>query len=204
MGKTHPRAKPATADHAPARVRPLAPRDWPALEALFGERGACAGCWCMFWRAPYGGARWQADKGEPNRRKLEQLVTSGAPAGCLAWQGREAIGWVSVGPRESFAYFERSRALAPLAGEGVWSVTCFFVPARWRGRGVAGALLEGAIAVARRGGAARIEGYPAAVQRGAALPAAFAWTGVPALFERAGFTPRRHPRSGRTIYQLTL
>ena len=32
------------------RVRPLTPKLWPALEDLFGERGACNGCWCMYWR----------------------------------------------------------------------------------------------------------------------------------------------------------
>jgi hypothetical protein len=32
------------------RIRFLTPGLWPALEDLFGERGACNGCWCMYWR----------------------------------------------------------------------------------------------------------------------------------------------------------
>ena len=31
-------------------IRPLTPDLWPALEDLFGETGACNGCWCMYWR----------------------------------------------------------------------------------------------------------------------------------------------------------
>lgn len=29
---------------------PLTPKRWPDVEKLFGARGACGGCWCMFWR----------------------------------------------------------------------------------------------------------------------------------------------------------
>ena len=32
------------------KIRPLTPNLWPALEDLFGENGACNGCWCMYWR----------------------------------------------------------------------------------------------------------------------------------------------------------
>jgi hypothetical protein len=31
-------------------IRSLTPDQWPALMDLFGEHGACSGCWCMYWR----------------------------------------------------------------------------------------------------------------------------------------------------------
>jgi len=31
-------------------IRPLTADLWPAFENLFGENGACNGCWCMYWR----------------------------------------------------------------------------------------------------------------------------------------------------------
>jgi hypothetical protein len=31
-------------------ICPLTPDRWPALEDLFGARGAVNGCWCMYWR----------------------------------------------------------------------------------------------------------------------------------------------------------
>jgi hypothetical protein len=32
-------------------IRPLLPELWPALEDLFGAKGACNGCWCMYGRS---------------------------------------------------------------------------------------------------------------------------------------------------------
>jgi GNAT superfamily N-acetyltransferase len=159
----------------------------------------------MLWRAPYGGARFDADKGEPNRRRFERLVKRGEARGCLAWIGEEAVGWVSVGPRDSFPYFERSRALAPLPGERVWCVTCFYVRAGCREQGIASALLGGAVALARREGASRIEGYPIVPKRkDEKVSGAFAWTGLPTLFDAAGFTRAKHPASGRLVCRLEL
>jgi hypothetical protein len=47
---------------------PLTAERWPDLEKLFGERGACGGCWCMAWRLPR--AEWEAGRGEPHKRAL--------------------------------------------------------------------------------------------------------------------------------------
>ncbi len=39
-------------------------------------------------------------------------------------------------------------------------INCFFIHKRWRGKGVAAALLSAAVVFARSRGAGRIEGYP--------------------------------------------
>ena len=31
-------------------IYPATAERWPDLEALLGQHGAYAGCWCMFWR----------------------------------------------------------------------------------------------------------------------------------------------------------
>ena len=56
------------------RFEPLTPARWPDLVRLFGERGACGGCWCMCWRRPR--ARYIAGKGAGNRRAFRDLVRS--------------------------------------------------------------------------------------------------------------------------------
>jgi hypothetical protein len=48
--------------------RPLTAGRWNDLVALFGERGACAGCWCMWWRLPH--AQFVRQKGPANKRAL--------------------------------------------------------------------------------------------------------------------------------------
>src|SRR6516165_9576632 len=55
-------------------VRPLRRNDWPLILKLFGERGACGGCWCMWWRVPRGGKLWQECKGDKNREAFRELL----------------------------------------------------------------------------------------------------------------------------------
>jgi GNAT superfamily N-acetyltransferase len=63
---------------------------------------------------------------------------------------------------------------------------CFVVRPGYRRRGVARALLEGAIEYARSRGAVAIEGYPADTA-GARISSAFAYVGTTSMFEGAGF-----------------
>jgi len=56
--------------------RPLTACRWNDLVALFGGRGACAGCWCMWWRLLH--AQFVRQKGPGNKRALHKIVDSGA------------------------------------------------------------------------------------------------------------------------------
>ena len=183
-------------------TRPLTRDDWPVIEALFGANGACGGCWCMWWRVPMGGKAWDAAKGAPNRVAFRGLVESGRASGVLAFDGERAVGWCAVGPRADFPRLDRSKALARAWSADTWSINCLYVPARERGRGVATALVEAAVALASERGAREIEAYPHVVAPGSRQAGAFVWTGVPALYERLGFVaPRPAPR-GRVLYLL--
>lgn len=185
------------------RTRALARSDWPHVEALFGERGACAGCWCMWWRAQ-GGKAWETGKGEPNRRAFKALVEGGLASGVLAFVDREAVGWCAIGPRADFPRLDRSRRLQREWGDRTWSLNCLYVPARWRGKGLAKALVAAAIEHARAHGASEIEAYPQSVRPGERQAAAFVWTGVPKLFEPHGFRRVTGPDRGRALYVLPL
>ena len=59
------------------RLRPLTAKDWPVIEALFGERGACAGCWCMWWHLPHGGKLWKEMRGPRNKTAFKKRVLGG-------------------------------------------------------------------------------------------------------------------------------
>ena len=151
----------------------------------------------MAWRLTR--KAWELGRGAKNRRALKRLVESGRASGVLAVAGGRAVAWCSAGPRADFVALETKRSLATDWDESTWSVTCFFVDKTWRRRGLGERLLRAAAALARERGATRIEGYPAALPKdGGDLPAAFAWTGLPQVFERAGFTalaktPGKHP-----------
>lgn len=163
---------------------PLTRDRWEDFVSLFGERGACGGCWCMWWRLEK--KAFDAGKGEGNRRAMKRIVDSGESPGILAYAAGVPVGWCAVAPRDRYPRLARSRILAPLDDLPVWSVPCFFVAKPWRRRGVTVALLGAAVRFARSRGAKRLEGYPVAPRRGE-IPAAFAYTGLPSAFERAGF-----------------
>lgn len=184
-------------------VRPLTKRDWPVIEQLFGDKGACGGCWCMVWRLR-SGKEWETNKGEPNRRAFRKLVEAGAAHGVLAFVGDECVGWCNIGPKSDYKRLRDSRVLRTDTADDPWSVTCFYVPAKWRGKGVGGKLLAGAIELARVKKARVLEGYPVPQKSASAIPAAFAWTGVKPLFTKARFTALKRAAGSRPVYVKRL
>lgn len=186
------------------KTRQIRSTHWTLIEQLFGKNGACGGCWCMYWRVPSTGKYWHDHKGAKNRRAFKALIESGEATGVLAFRGKTPIGWCSVGPRADFAYFSRARKIPPPVSENTWSVTCFYVARDARHSGVAAALLDAAIALARKKRAAYVEGYPVDVSaKGKRETEAFIYTGVPSLFENAGFV-RTADAGARAVYGLEL
>lgn len=176
---------------APLRFHPLTPDRLPDLEALFGPRGACAGCWCMFWKQTR--PEYEKGRGAPNRDAMRRQVRAGVVPGILAYDAEGPVGWCAVEPRAAFPRLARSRTLAPLDDAPVWSVPCFFVARRARGTGVTAALLGAAAAHARRSGATILEGYP--VEPRGEIADAWLYTGLASTFLRSGFeeVARRSP-----------
>jgi GNAT superfamily N-acetyltransferase len=170
-------------------VRAVRRCDGPAIEALFGPKGAVGGCWCMYWRREKGGKSWDAVKGEPNRVAFMSALCNGDVTGVLAMSEGKPVGWCSIGPKTAFPRFARSRVLYRQTPSGAWSLNCFFILPSWRRKGVTAALIDGAIELARNGGASEIEAYPSKAQKPGSLAPAFAWTGVEPMFAKAGFKP---------------
>jgi GNAT superfamily N-acetyltransferase len=145
------------------KVQPVTAARWPDLVDLFERRGPrggtrnvpAYGCWCMYWRDRSLG------HGTPKKRALGALARGGCEPGLLAYEGRDAVGWISVSPREEYAALLRSPQYRPQdQDEGVWSIVCFVVDRpRW-GEGISAALLEGAIEHARKRSARFLEAYP--------------------------------------------
>jgi GNAT superfamily N-acetyltransferase len=182
-------------------IEPATPDRWDDVVAVFGLRGDPAQCWCAFLRQ----AEVDYRDRDGNRERLHRAVESGSPPGLLAYSAGEPVGWVSAAPREQFAErLARSPTLRPVPGEGVWSVLCFVVPRPHRGRGVAHALLAGAVAHARSRGAAAIEGVPRDDTGGRRWPNPTAYTGTASMFARAGFTAIDRRRNDRVVYRLDL
>ncbi len=170
----------------------LTPQRWHDLESLFGERGACGGCWCMWWKLKR--SEFVKGKGQKNKKAFKRLVDSGQIPGIIAYAGEEPVGWCALEPRDRYDTLARSRVLKPIDDAAVWSVVCFFVAKPFRRRGLTSKLLKAALAYAEENGATIVEGYPVDPKSGR-MPDAFAYTGLPSSFLASGFVEalRRSP-----------
>lgn len=164
--------------------QPTTPSRWSDVEELFGERGACGGCWCMFWRLPR--KQFEAGKGAKNKKAFKALVQSGSKPGVIAYHNQEPIGWCAVAPREQYIALERSRILQPVDDEPVWSISCLFVKKGYRRQGISSQLLRAAVDLAAKQGARVVEGYPVEPSM-EKMPDPFLWHGIPSAFLAAGF-----------------
>lgn len=192
---------PGVSESSGLEFRPLTPKRWADLEKLFGERGACGGCWCMWWRLRR--AEFERQKGEGNRQALKAIVDAGEVPGLLAYADGEPVAWCAVAPREAFPALERSRTLRRVNDEPVWSVVCFFVAKRFRRQGLTVRLLRAAVEYVRARGGRVVEGYPVEPGKGR-VPAVSAYTGLVSAFCRAGFVEVLRRSATRPIMRCTV
>jgi len=157
---------------------------WKDIEILFGERGACGGCWCMAWRLS--SKDFSINKGSGNRKLFRKIVDKKSP-GIIAYSNNIPVGWCAFASREEYTRLENSRVLKKIDEQKVLSVSCFFIRKDFRKKGLTVKLLKEVIKYARKEGIKIVEGYPVAPYS-PEMPGAFAWTGLPASFEKAGFT----------------
>src|SRR5262245_45822068 len=119
-------------------VKPLTPARWRALEDLFGRRGACAGCWCMYWRI---GSVYHKRRLGQNKAAFREVVRRGPPPGLLAFDGDRAVGWCQLTPRAALPWLDRAWRLRRVDIKPVWSISCFYVRKGYRRQGVTSALI---------------------------------------------------------------
>ncbi len=167
-------------------IEPLNRENWPQFVSLFGERGACGNCWCMYFRLRKD--EFVAGKQDDgNKNSMKELVWAGAPTGVLGMYEGQAVAWCAFAPREDTPKLANSRVHKRIDDERVWSITCFFVDKQFRRMGLSVAVLKGIIDYARKKKIKIIEAYPT-IPTQPTLPDSFAWIGLYKSFERAGFS----------------
>ncbi len=132
----------------------------------------------------------------PRRREAMTQLAGRCPApGLLAFENDQPVGWIAVAPRTELTRIVRSRAMPPVDDEPVWVIPCITVRKAHRGRGIAVALIRGAVAYADDHGASTVEAYPRA--DGKRTGDDNAYFGTEPLFSRAGFRVVRQPLPDR-------
>jgi GNAT superfamily N-acetyltransferase len=162
------------------KIRPLTLNLWPALEDLFGENGACNGCWCMYWRI---GRKYSKRPRERNKSELREIVKRGPPPGLLAFHEDLSVGWCQLTRRDALPWLDRAWRLRRVDDVPVWSISCFYIRKGYRKQGVTSALIAAALKIAKSVGAPALEAYPL----DADWTNSSSWTGYASTFARAGF-----------------
>jgi hypothetical protein len=186
-------------------VHEATPQRWDDVVAVFEGPGDPGRCWCQWF---YRGGSADRSRAAANRSALRAQVAD-RPPGVLGYLDGVPTGWCAVAPRPTYTRLTRSRLLTGTAAEdladaSVWAVTCFVVRRTARRRGLAGPLLAGAVDLARRGGAAVVEGYPVDVAERPRTSAAELYHGPLSVFLGAGFAEVARPQPARPVVRLRL
>jgi GNAT superfamily N-acetyltransferase len=168
------------------RILPLQPSDRDAWLDFFDHRAFAdhadwSACYCRYFLAGQAVDWEEACARRVNRAPMAEAVAAGQVDGVLAWEDGRVVGWAHVGPAARFV----THAGPTFPGEGpeVGAIVCFLVQADARGKGLAGALLDGALRHLRDQGFSAVVALAARPE----LAAADQFTGPLALFRAAGF-----------------
>jgi GNAT superfamily N-acetyltransferase len=173
------------------RCEALGEASTEALAELFDRAGSS--CFCSYFHFEGDKNAWLArlaHEPEQNRRELAERARTPSLRGVVAkLDDARVVGWMKLEPALALPklYAQRTyKGLPIFTGERahVWTIGCFLVDPDFRRRGVARALLEKGIELARSAGARALEAFP---RRAEGVMDEQLFTGPLALFESAGF-----------------
>jgi GNAT superfamily N-acetyltransferase len=181
------------------RVEPLtASRGKDYLAFFDHERGPAfadnqewAKCYCHYYEVPPA-VVWSTLDGPANRVAMTARIGSGEMEGFLAYAGGEVIGWCNAQPYHKLRHACTRLAIPapplPVAPHDAAAIVCFVIAPAWRRRGVATALLAGALANFAARGLTLVDAFPWNTAPDDKAPAAH-YHGSMAMFIAAGFAP---------------
>lgn len=181
------------------------------LDAVFGARGVGARCRCQRYRLAVGESFGGTPVEERIARQIDQTGAGdpSAPStnGMVAYLDDEAVGWAAVAPRSEHEGLLRVFSV-PWAGRdedrsdpSVWAITCLFVRAGHRKRGISRALAAAAVRFAAERGARAVEAYPIITT---AVIDEELHVGTVPTFAAAGMTQVSQPTKRRVVMRLEL
>jgi ribosomal protein S18 acetylase RimI-like enzyme len=157
--------------------------------AAFADNPAWAKCYCHYYHVPKA-IRWDSLDAAANQGAMSERIAVGEMEGFLAYAGTEVVGWVNAQPyhklRHACARLQVAAPALDVPSSDAAAIVCFVVAPAWRRRGVARALLEGALASFAARGIRCVDAFP--WNAGDSAKPADHYHGPLALFLAAGFT----------------
>jgi ribosomal protein S18 acetylase RimI-like enzyme len=179
------------------RVEPLSPaRRGDFLRFFDHERGPAfsdnpewARCYCHYYHVPKI-MPWKTFTADQNRTAMTARIETGEQDGFLAYAANEVVGWLNAAPWHKLPHAcDRVGAARPpldVPEHAAAAILCFVIAPAWRRRGVARALLAGALASFAARGIRVVDAFPFKV--GADASPQDHYHGPSALFLAAGFS----------------
>jgi GNAT superfamily N-acetyltransferase len=156
----------------------------------FADNPGWAKCYCHFYHVPKA-IRWPSLDAAANRTAMAARIEASEMDGFLAYAGREVVGWLNAQPLSKLPHCAARMGiiLPPLSvpAHEVAAIVCFVITPTWRRRGVARALLDGALASLTARGLRLVDAFP--WKAGASTDPTDHYHGPLSLFLAAGFTP---------------
>jgi ribosomal protein S18 acetylase RimI-like enzyme len=154
----------------------------------FADNPEWAKCYCHFYHVPKV-IDWESLDGNANRTAMAARIDVAEMDGFLAYSEDEVVGWLNAQPRTKLPHcFARMGIREPrqeAAPASAAVVICFVIAPEWRRRGVAQALLAGALASFEARGIRTVDAFP--FKRGDSTSATDHYHGPMPLFRAAGF-----------------
>jgi GNAT superfamily N-acetyltransferase len=191
-------------------VVPANKASWEDLQAIFGTGGDPARCQCQSFKLER--PQWRATSVQERADRLREQTRCGQPragstSGLVAYLDGEPVGWCAVEPRSAYSGLLRVYRTPwegrneDKADDTVWAVTCVFVRAGYRKRGIAHALAAAAVDYARERGARALEAYPMRTEIGEVT-----WdeihVGAESIFATAGMSEVSRPGIRRVVMRV--
>jgi GNAT superfamily N-acetyltransferase len=124
---------------------------------------------------------------------MKRFVDADAIPGLLTYLSGKAVGWIALARRDEYL------RIADYGLPDNWVIGCVYLNESARGRGIAAALIRGAVDYARQHGAVTVEGIPRGWRSGGSLGA----QRITRSFLDAGFQPV-DPVTEGVSFRLTL
>src|SRR5690606_2389864 len=182
---------------------------WDDIAAIFGNRGVGRICWCQRYKLEPREAFASFPPVERAFRMRCQTDAGNAAAdqtsGLVGYLGGEPVAWCVVVPRPAYTGLVRVYRV-PWEGRqedrsdpSVWAITCIFVRAGFRKRGISRAMAAAAVEFARDRGAHALEAYPMTTSK--AIPEEL-HVGTVATFAQAGMREIGRPSTRRAVMRI--
>ena len=154
----------------------------------FADNPDWAKCYCHFYHVPKA-IEWKSLDGNANRTAMTARIEAAEMDGFLAYSAGEVVGWLNAQPLTKLPHcMARMGIPAPrldVPPQFAAAMVCFVIAPAWRRRGVARALVDGALESCAARGIRGVDAFP--FKAGDSKTATDHYHGPMSLFREAGF-----------------